>query len=128
MNFKGKTSAAWGVGARSIADPSGDGVREEEVHSRGWADLPDGLLEDLIRRVEADATAWPARRDVVACAGVCRPWRTKTLELARRWTPLDSDRITFPDSLKLPGYAAVSCGIQRLPHLLCIFFFFFVPV
>ena len=63
-----------------------------------WASLPPELLLDIIQRVEASETSWPSRRDVVACASVCRSWRMITKEVVR--TPEQCGWITFPISLK----------------------------
>lgn len=63
-----------------------------------WANLPPELLIDIIQRVEASETSWPARRDVVACASVCRSWREITKEVVK--TPEQCGWLTFPISLK----------------------------
>jgi tubby-related protein 1 len=63
-----------------------------------WANLPPELLLDIIQRVEASETSWPARRDVVVCASVCRTWRDITKEIVK--TPEQCSLLTFPISLK----------------------------
>lgn len=63
-----------------------------------WANLPPELLLDIIQRIEASETSWPARRDVVACASVCRSWREITKEIVK--TPEQCGWLTFPVSLK----------------------------
>jgi tubby and related proteins len=63
-----------------------------------WANLPPELLLDVIQRVEASEATWPARRQVVVCAAVCRSWREVTKEVVK--TPEECGRITFPISLK----------------------------
>lgn len=68
------------------------------VQQSKWANLPSELLLDIIKRVEATETSWPARRDVVACAAVCRSWREITKEVVR--TPEQCGWLTFPLSLK----------------------------
>lgn len=68
------------------------------VEQSRWANFPPELLLDVIQRVEASETSWPSRRDVVACASVCRSWRMITKEVVR--TPEQSGWITFPISLK----------------------------
>lgn len=70
---------------------------QEQQQSR-WANLPPELLLDIIHRVEASETAWPARKDVVACASVCRSWRDITKEIVK--TPEQCGSLTFPISLK----------------------------
>ena len=70
---------------------------QEQQQSR-WANLPPELLLDIIQRVEASETAWPARKDVVACASVCRSWRDVTKEIVK--TPEQCGSLTFPISLK----------------------------
>lgn len=63
-----------------------------------WANLPSELLLDIIQRVEASETSWPARRVVVACASVCRSWRKITEEVVK--TPEQCGLLSFPISLK----------------------------
>jgi ABC-type lipoprotein release transport system permease subunit len=60
--------------------------------------MPPELLHDIIQRVEASQTTWPTRRDVVACALVCRSWRKITKEIVK--TPEQCGSLTFPISLK----------------------------
>lgn len=43
-----------------------------------WASLPQELLRDVIARVETSDGEWPSRSSVVACAGVCKTWRSLT--------------------------------------------------
>ncbi|XP_035823128.1 tubby-like F-box protein 5 [Zea mays] len=54
-----------------------------------------------IQRVESSETTWSARRQVVACAAVCRSWREVTKEVVK--TLKECGRITFPMSLKQVG-------------------------
>ncbi|KAF6985581.1 hypothetical protein CFC21_003420, partial [Triticum aestivum] len=63
-----------------------------------WSRLLPELLTDIVRRVDAGAERWPPRRDVVACACVCRRWRDAAVAVVR--PPLECGRITFPSSLK----------------------------
>ncbi|KAJ4826046.1 Tubby-like F-box protein 5 [Turnera subulata] len=90
-----------------------DSSPEPEQGRSRWADLPPELLHDIIKRVEAGETAWPARRDVVACASVCKSWRETTKEIVK--TPEECGCITFPISLKQPGPrdAPIQCFIKR---------------
>ncbi|KAK4276570.1 hypothetical protein QN277_014702 [Acacia crassicarpa] len=78
-----------------------------------WANLPSELLLDIIQRVEASETSWPARRAVVACASVCRSWRKIADEVVK--TPEQCGWLTFPISLKQPGprETPIQCFIKR---------------
>jgi hypothetical protein len=67
-------------------------------HQGRWADLPPELLLDVIQRVESSEATWPVRRQVVACAAVCRSWREVTKGVVK--TLEECDRITFPISFK----------------------------
>ncbi|URD93942.1 tubby-like F-box protein [Musa troglodytarum] len=49
-------------------------------------------------RIEEAESWWPQRKDVVACAGVCRSWRDMMKEIVK--TPEVSGKLTFPISLK----------------------------
>ncbi|KAI3673188.1 hypothetical protein L6452_39304 [Arctium lappa] len=83
------------------------------VQGSKWDHLPVELLLDIIRLVEASETSWPARRDVVACAAVCRSWRDTVKQIIR--TPEQCGLITFPMSLKQPGprNEPIQCFIRR---------------
>ncbi|KAK1427303.1 hypothetical protein QVD17_15986 [Tagetes erecta] len=78
-----------------------------------WENLPPELLLDVINRVEAGKTTWPARRDVVACAAVCRLWRYTIKQVVK--TPEQCGLLTFPVSLKQPGPRGepIQCFIRR---------------
>ncbi|CAA2957278.1 tubby-like F-box protein 5 isoform X2 [Olea europaea var. sylvestris] len=78
-----------------------------------WADLPSELLLDIFGRVEESETTWPARRAVVACAGVCRSWREVAKEVVK--TPEECGLLTFPMSLKQPAPrdSPIQCFIKR---------------
>lgn len=74
-----------------------DGQPEEQEER--WARLLPELLSEVVRRVEASGgERWPARKDVVSCACVCRRWRDAAVSVVR--PPLECGRITFPSSLK----------------------------
>ncbi|KAL5564543.1 hypothetical protein UlMin_027707 [Ulmus minor] len=62
--------------------------------------LPE-LLGEIIQRVEASEERWPDRRNVVACACVCKRWRDVAKEIIR--SPSHTGKITFPSCLKQPG-------------------------
>ncbi|GFY86410.1 tubby like protein 2 [Actinidia rufa] len=78
-----------------------------------WANLPQELLLDIIRRVEESQTSWPARTVVVFCASVCKSWRDITKEIVK--TPEECGKLTFPISLKQPGPrdSPIQCFIKR---------------
>lgn len=63
-----------------------------------WANMPPELLRDVLLRIEASEDTWPARKHVVACAGVCRSWREIMKEIVK--PPQTSCKLTFPISLK----------------------------
>lgn len=71
---------------------------EEGAGEERWSALVPDLLADILRRVEAGSERWPPRRDVVACASVCRRWRDVAVAVVQ--PPLESGKITFPSSLK----------------------------
>ncbi|XP_074558854.1 tubby-like F-box protein 5 [Curcuma longa] len=78
-----------------------------------WANLPPELLLDVIRRVEESEVSWPARRNVVGCAAVCRLWRCITKEVVK--SPEQCGRITFPISIKQPAPRdyPIQCFMRR---------------
>ncbi|PKI55613.1 tubby-like F-box protein 8 [Punica granatum] len=83
------------------------------VQTSKWASLPPELLRDVIKRLEASESTWPARKHVVSCAGVCRSWREMCKEIVN--CPEVSGKITFPVSLKQPGPrdGTIQCFIKR---------------
>lgn len=78
-----------------------------------WSQLPPELLREVLVRIEASESWWPARKDVVSCAGVCRTWRGIMKEAVR--VPEVSGKLTFPISLKQPGPrdGTLKCFIRR---------------
>ncbi|KAL9228122.1 hypothetical protein vseg_003734 [Gypsophila vaccaria] len=78
-----------------------------------WANMPPELLRDVLMRIEASESSWPLRKNVVACAGVCRSWRDIMKEIVK--TPEVSGKLTFPISLKQPGSrdTPIQCYIKR---------------
>ncbi|KAF5455168.1 hypothetical protein F2P56_024771 [Juglans regia] len=78
-----------------------------------WANLPPELLRDVLMRIEASEDTWPPRKNVVACAGVCRSWREIMIEIVK--SPEVSCKLTFPISLKQPGPrdSLFQCYIKR---------------
>lgn len=63
-----------------------------------WANMPPELLRDVLMRIEESDSDWRPRKNVVACAGVCRSWREIMKEIVK--TPEVSGKLTFPISLK----------------------------
>ncbi|KAL8171981.1 hypothetical protein V2J09_023785 [Rumex salicifolius] len=98
------------IAPEAFSSPPLDGI---EDHHRPWASLPPDLLLDIIKRIEATEPAWPARRDLVACAAVCRSWRDVVGEVVQ--TPEQCGLLTFPISLKQPGPREhpIQCFIRR---------------
>jgi tubby-related protein 1 len=78
-----------------------------------WANMPPELLRDVLMRIEASELTWPPRKNVVACAGVCRSWRENMKEIVK--TLEVSAKLTFPISLKQPGPrdSLIQCYIKR---------------
>ncbi|KAI8574657.1 hypothetical protein RHMOL_Rhmol01G0371100 [Rhododendron molle] len=78
-----------------------------------WANMPPELLRDVLMRIEASELTWPPRKNVVACAGVCRSWRENMKEIVK--TLEVSGKLTFPISLKQPGPrdSLIQCYIKR---------------
>lgn len=83
------------------------------VQQSRWANLPPEILYDVIHRLEASEGTWPSRKNVVACAGVCKSWREITKEIIK--TPEQCGKLTLPISLKQPGPrdAPIQCYIKR---------------
>lgn len=78
-----------------------------------WANMPTELLRDIIQRIEERESSWPSRKDVVACASVCKAWREVTKDLVK--APEISGKLTFPISVKQPGPrdSTMQCFIKR---------------
>ncbi|KAG8492086.1 hypothetical protein CXB51_015712 [Gossypium anomalum] len=95
------------------SSPGSPGSSTVQIEQRQWANLPPELLLDIIQRVELREQCWPGRRDVVACASVCRSWREITKDIVK--TPELCGFLTFPISLKQPGPrdTPIQCFIRR---------------
>ncbi|XP_008784163.2 tubby-like F-box protein 8 isoform X2 [Phoenix dactylifera] len=83
------------------------------IQNSCWASLPPELLRDVIKRLEESENTWPSRKNVVACAAVCRSWREMCKEIVR--SPEFCGKLTFPLSLKQPGPrdGTIQCFIKR---------------
>lgn len=85
-----------------------------------WANMPPELLRDVLMRIETSDDAWPARKNVVACAGVCRSWRELMREIVK--PPQASSKLTFPISLKQVAFVTIStCFFFPAANLLLFF-------
>lgn len=67
------------------------------MQSSCWASLPPELLREVIKRLEESGSTWPARKDVVVCAAVCRSWREMYKEIVQ--SPELFGKLTFTVSL-----------------------------
>ncbi|GMI69805.1 tubby like protein 3 [Hibiscus trionum] len=78
-----------------------------------WANLPQELLWEVLLRIEDSESSWPQRKNVVACAGVCRSWRIIIKQIVK--VPQLSGKLTFPISVKQPGPKdfLLQCFIKR---------------
>ncbi|KAL2467905.1 Tubby-like F-box protein 10 [Forsythia ovata] len=83
------------------------------MQSSCWTSLPPELLREVIKRLEESGSTWPARKDVVVCAAVCRSWREICKEIVQ--SPEFCGKLTFPVSLKQPGPrdGTIKCFIKR---------------
>ncbi|KAL1331610.1 hypothetical protein HN51_048869 [Arachis hypogaea] len=102
-----------GVGGVVSVSEGGGLVVLDGLKQSCWANMPPELLRDVLLRIEASEDAWPARKHVVACAGVCRSWREIMKEIVK--SPQVSSKLTFPISLKQPGPrdSLLQCYIKR---------------
>lgn len=96
---------------RVVQEYSADKV--DAMRQSCWANMPPELLRDVLMRIEASEDTWPPRKNVVACAGVCRNWRDIVKEIVK--SPEVSGKLTFPISLKQPGPrdSVLQCFIRR---------------
>ncbi|XP_021594904.1 tubby-like F-box protein 7 isoform X2 [Manihot esculenta] len=92
----GRVVVPTGIGG----DVSGELLAESDPVD-GWANMLPELLGEIIKRVEESEDRWPQRKNVVACACVCKKWREVTKEMVR--SPRNIGKITFPSCLKQPG-------------------------
>lgn len=115
ISRKGFDHVKFGYGLRSrshrvVQDSS---VVVDALKQSCWASMPPELLRDVLMRIEKSESTWPPRKNVVACAGVCRNWREIMKEIVK--TPEVSGKLTFPISLKQPGPrdSLLQCYIKR---------------
>ncbi|PWA85958.1 tubby like protein 10 [Artemisia annua] len=97
----------------SVNDLSDNNQPALVIQNSRWANLPPELLFDVIKRLEESESTWPARKHVVACAAVCKSWRSMCKEIVRN--PESCGKLTFPVSLKQPGSrdGTIQCFIKR---------------
>ncbi|KAL6651661.1 hypothetical protein ACP70R_010586 [Stipagrostis hirtigluma subsp. patula] len=98
---------------KSLGSSSDLQDRPVVIQQSRWASLPPELLRDVMKRLEEDESSWPSRKDVVACASVCRTWRDMCKDIVR--SPELCAKLTFPVSLKQPGPrdGVIQCYIKR---------------
>ncbi|XP_044494599.1 tubby-like F-box protein 3 isoform X2 [Mangifera indica] len=103
----------YGMRSRSHRVVQDTSVVVDAFRQSSWANMPPELLRDVLMRIEASEISWPPRRNVVACAGVCRSWREIMKEIVK--TLEVSGKLTFPISLKQPGprNTLLQCYIKR---------------
>lgn len=103
-SFEVKISGLPGVSGRHRGRSGAPVVRPHEepdmvVDSESrWAGLPPELLREVVKRLEESEGTWPNRKNVVACAAVCRSWREMCKEMVI--SPEFCGKLTFPVSLK----------------------------
>jgi tubby and related proteins len=103
-SFEVKISGLPGVSGRHRGRTGAPVVRpheepEEVVDSENrWAGLPPELLREVVKRLEESEGTWPNRKNMVACAAVCRSWREMCKEMVI--SPEFCGKLTFPVSLK----------------------------
>lgn len=118
-SFEVKLSALSGVSRRHRGRSGAPVVRPHEEpeavadSDNTWAGLPPELLREVVRRLEESEGTWPNRKNVVACAAVCRSWREMCKEMVI--SPEFCGKLTFPVSLKQPGPrdGTIQCFIKR---------------
>lgn len=84
------------------------------IQNSQWANLPPELLFDVIRRLEESESTWPTRKHVVACAAVCRSWRSMCTEIVK--SPELCGKLTFPVSLKQVFFGTLFCHLMQECH------------
>ncbi|THG17989.1 hypothetical protein TEA_011605 [Camellia sinensis var. sinensis] len=99
--------------AMAASPPEEAGEIDDGLRQSCWVNMPQELMREVLMRIEAAESCWPMRRNVVACAGVCRSWREIMKEIVG--TPEVSGKLTFPISVKQPGPrdSLLQCFIKR---------------
>ncbi|GAB4851228.1 Tubby- protein 3 [Ancistrocladus abbreviatus] len=107
-----KVGFRWRSWSRRVVQDSSV-LRIDGMEQSCWANMPSELLREVLTRIEASESEWPARRNVIACAGVCKNWRDIMKEIVK--TPELTGKITFPISVKQPGSRdnLLQCFIRR---------------
>lgn len=120
MRFSRSQRVVQDRSAAAAAAELGDSVKQS-----CWAHMPQELLREVLIRIEASEDAWPPRKSVVACAGVCRSWRLLTKEIVK--APDLSGKLTFPISVKqvLLCSALLLFGFNSIKSILMKKDFFF---
>lgn len=88
----------YGMRSRSHRVVQDSSLKIDALRQSCWANMPPELLREVLMRIEATEETWPPRKNVVACAGVCRSWREIMKEIVK--SPELSAKLTFPISLK----------------------------
>ncbi|KAM5563915.1 tubby-like F-box protein 3 [Rosa sericea] len=103
----------YGMRSRSHRVVQDTSFRIDALKQSCWANMPPELLRDVLMRIEASDDTWPPRKNVVACAGVCKNWREIMKEIVKSLEV--SGKLTFPISLKQPGPrdSLLQCFIKR---------------
>ncbi|KAF3436387.1 hypothetical protein FNV43_RR23479 [Rhamnella rubrinervis] len=103
----------YGMRSRSHRVVQDSSFKIDALRQSCWANMPPELLRDVLMRIEATEETWPPRKNVVACAGVCKSWREIMKEIVK--SPEISGKLTFPISLKQPGPrdSVLQCYIKR---------------
>ncbi|EFH70212.1 hypothetical protein ARALYDRAFT_891335 [Arabidopsis lyrata subsp. lyrata] len=47
------------------------------IKNTRWANLPVEVLRDVMKKLDESESTWPDRKQVVACAGVCKTWSSQ---------------------------------------------------
>lgn len=82
---------------RTLSEVAEGEIGDEEEGR--WDNMPSEIMTDIIHRLDSSDDTWPSRKNVVACAGVCRKWREITMAIVKPATEVNGS-ITFPSSLK----------------------------
>ncbi|KAK8648335.1 hypothetical protein V6N13_129091 [Hibiscus sabdariffa] len=103
LRLSAKSAALTPASARENQPESSDSSPSSpEDGADSWSTLLPELLVEIMERVEASDDTWPERKNVVACACVCKKWREATREIVKA-SSQNSCKITFPNCLKQPG-------------------------